>query len=142
MRILFATLVCFCVSLSAAEKKAVSPAAFGKPGGPFSQGILADGTLYVAGQIGRDLKANKIPEDFEEEVSTALTNIGMILKEAGMDFSNAVSVTVYMTDLDLFPKMNAVYTKFFPEPRPARATVGVAKLVAGARIEISVTAKK
>jgi 2-iminobutanoate/2-iminopropanoate deaminase len=142
MRILFATLVCFTLTLSAAEKKAVSPAAFGKGGGPFSQGILADGTLYVAGQIGRDLKLGKIPEDFEAEVSTALTNIGLILKEAGMDFSNAVTVTVYMTDLDLFPKMNAVYVKFFPEPRPARATVGVAKLVAGAKIEISVTAKK
>ena len=56
--------------------------------------------------------------------------------------ANAVAVQVYMTDMELFPRMNSVYTKFFPEPRPARTTVGVAKLVGTARIEITVTARK
>lgn len=124
-----------------AEKKAVQPKEFPK-GGPFSPGILSDGTLYVAGQVGRDLATNKYPEAFEAEVETCLKNIGIILKEAGMDFSNAVTVQVYLTDIALFPRMNAVYTKFFPEPRPARTTVGVAKLVGTARIEITVTARK
>jgi enamine deaminase RidA (YjgF/YER057c/UK114 family) len=67
----------------------------------------------------------------------------IILKAGGMDFKDAVSVQVYITDMTLFPRMNAVYTKYFPEPRPARATVGVAKLAAPtARVEISVTARK
>ena len=139
MRLLF--ILAAALTLSAAEKKAIQPAEFSK-GGPFSPGILADGTLYVAGQVGRDLKTQKMPDDFESEVKTALDNIGIILKEAGMDFHNAVSVTVYLTDMDLFARMNPVYMKYFPEPRPARATVGVAKLVGGAHIEISVTAKK
>ena len=129
------------VSTLHAEKKAIQPKEFPK-GGPFSPGILSDGTLYVAGQVGRDLATNKYPEAFEAEVETCLKNIGIILKEAGMDFSHAVAVQVYLTDMELFPRMNAVYTKFFPEPRPARTTVGVAKLVGTARIEITVTARK
>jgi 2-iminobutanoate/2-iminopropanoate deaminase len=71
-----------------------------------------------------------------------LTNVGVILKEAGYDFKDAVTVNVYLTDMELFPRMNAVYTTFFPEPRPVRTTVGVAKLVGTARIEITVTAWK
>ena len=124
-----------------AEKKPVHPKEFAK-GGPFSPGILSDGTLYVSGQVGRDLKTNQYPTEFEAEVKTCLENIGIILKEGGMSFADAVSVQVYLTDMELFPRMNAVYTKFFPEPRPVRTTVGVAKLVGAARIEITVTARK
>ena len=124
-----------------AEKKPVQPKEFAK-GGPFSPGILADGTLYVSGQVGRDLKTNKYPESFEEEVQTCLNNINIILKEAGMGPENAIAVNVFLTDMELFSRMNSVYVKFFPEPRPARATVGVAKLVGTAKIEISVTARK
>jgi enamine deaminase RidA (YjgF/YER057c/UK114 family) len=59
-----------------------------------------------------------------------------------MNFGNAVSVNVYLTDMELFQRMNAVYVTYFPEPRPVRTTVGVAKLVGKARIEITVTARK
>jgi 2-iminobutanoate/2-iminopropanoate deaminase len=129
------------VSLPAAEKKIIQPK--GMPTGrPFSPGILVDGTLYVSGTTGQDAKIGKIPDDFEAEVKQALENIGVVLKEAGMDFSNAVAVQVYLTDMELFPRMNAVYTTYFKEPRPARTTVGVAKLVGTARIEITVTAHK
>jgi len=124
-----------------AQKKAVQPKEFPK-GGAFSPGILSGGTLFVAGQVGRDLKTNQYPAEFEAEVKTCLENIGIILKEAGMGFEDAVAVQVYLTDMELFQRMNAVYTKFFPEPRPARTTVGVAKLVGTARIEITVTARK
>lgn len=126
-----------------AEKKAINPPEFGAPSPNFSQGILADGTLYVAGQIGADLKTNAVPESFEDEVKLCLDRIGIILKAGGMDFKDAVSVQVYLTDVGLFARMNAVYTKFFTEPRPARTTVGVTKLAAPtARIEITVTARK
>ena len=121
-----------------AEKKPVMP-----PGaataGPYSPGILSNGTLYVAGQIGRDASGN-IPDSFEEEVKACLANIDRILKHAGVGASDAVAVQVYLTDMDLFERMNKVYMGYFPDPRPARTTVGVAKLVGKARIEITVTA--
>lgn len=126
-----------------AEKKVINPPEFGAPSPNFSQGILADGTLYVAGQIGADLKTNAVPESFEDEVKLCLDRIGIILKAGGMDFKDAISVQVYLTDIGLFARMNAVYTKVFTEPRPARTTVGVTKLAAPtARIEITVTARK
>jgi 2-iminobutanoate/2-iminopropanoate deaminase len=59
-----------------------------------------------------------------------------------MSFDDAVAVQVYLTDMSLFPRMNAVYTTYFKEPRPARTTVGVAKLVGTARIEVTVTAHR
>ena len=124
----------------AAEKKVIRPKGI-TPGGPYSPGILVDGTLYAAGQVGRDASGN-IPTDFEAEVKQTLENVGAILKEAGMSFSDAVTVHVFLTDMDLFQRMNAVYMTYFPDPRPARTTVGVAKLVGPSRIEITVTAKK
>lgn len=134
------------VSVSiAAEKKAIRPKEFVSAAGPslpYTPGILIDGTLYAAGQTGRDLKTNKIPEDFETEVKTCLDNIAIVLKAAGMGFEDAVAVQVYLTDMDLFPRMNAVYATYFKDPRPARTTVGVAKLVGTARVEITVTAHK
>ena len=112
-----------------------------KPGGNFSPGILVDGTLYISGQGGEDA-AGKVPATFEAEVQQALDNIGAILKEAGMTPSNVVSVQVYLSDADTFQRMNAVYTKYFSDPRPTRTTVVVAKLVGPGHIEITVTAKK
>ena len=126
-----------------AQKKVIAPPEFGAGSPNFSTGILVDGTLYCAGQIGQDLKTKQIPADFESEVKVALENIGFILKAAGMSYKDAVSVHVYLTDMDLFPRMNTVYQKFFPEPRPARTTVGVTKLAApNAHIEVTVTAHK
>lgn len=124
--------------LTFAEKKAVLPLG-ASTAGPYSPGILSNGTLYVAGQIGRDAKGN-IPDNFEEEVKACLDNIDRILKEAGVTPASAVAVQVYLTDMDLFDRMNKVYMTYFPEPRPARTTVGVAKLVGKSRIEITVTA--
>ena len=125
-----------------AEKKVIQPKEF-PTGRPFSPGILAGGTLYIAGQTGQDLKTGKIPDNFETEVKQCLDNIGLILKEAKMDFWDVVTVKVYLTDIDAVSKMNAVYITYFKEPRPARTTVGVAKLAgAGAHMEITVTAHK
>lgn len=143
MRILLCALLLAAGATSAmAQKKAVMPP--GTPAGrPFSPGILtSDGTLYCAGQTGSDSKTGKIPDNFEEEVKNTLENVGKILKTAGYDFKDAVSVQVYLTDMDLFARMNTVYMTYFPEPRPVRTTVGVAKLVGTAKIEITVTAKK
>src|SRR5689334_21850597 len=124
------------------EKKIIQPKEF-TPGGPFNPAVLADGTLYVSGQIGRDLKTQKVPEDFDAEVRQVLDNIGIILREAKMSYADVVSVQVYLTDMTLFPRMNTIYTTYFKTDRPARTTVGVVKLAAPeAHIEITVTARR
>lgn len=133
--------VVLAVSATAASKKVIQPKDF-PTGRPFSPGILIDDTLYIAGQTGTDLKTGQLPEDFDAEVKQCLENIGLVLKEAGMSFDDAVAVQVYLTDMSLFPRLNAVYTAYFKEPRPARTTVGVAKLVGTARIEVTVTAHR
>ena len=126
---------------AAAEKKIVQPKEFAA-GGPFSPAVLADGTLYVSGQIGRDLKTQKVPANFEAEVRTVLDNIGIILREANMTYADVVSVQVYLTDMNLFQRMNSVYTTYFKTDRPSRTTVGVLKLAAPeAHVEITVTAR-
>ena len=79
---------------------------------------------------------------FADEVRNTLDRIGIILKAAGMDYPDVVNVIVYLTDIGLFQQMNEVYTTYFKANRPARATVQVAGLVGGAKIEISVTARK
>jgi 2-iminobutanoate/2-iminopropanoate deaminase len=140
LTILFLTLALGASSM-AATRKVIQPKGFAT-GRPFSPGILVDGTLYIAGQTGSDLKTGKIPAEFEAEVKQAFENIGLVLKEAGMTFDDAVAVQVYLTDMELFARMNAVYMTHFKEPRPARTTVGVAKLVGTAHIEITVTAHK
>lgn len=123
-----------------ADKKAIHPPG-AKPAGPYTPGIVAGGTLYVAGQVGRD-KEGKYPESFEDEVAQTIKNAEEIMTAAGYKLADAVSVQVYLTDMELFQRMNAVYMKHFPEPRPARTTVGIAKLVGPARIEITITAWK
>jgi 2-iminobutanoate/2-iminopropanoate deaminase len=142
MRNLYALFVLLALPL-AAEKKVIVPPEFAGSTSNFSPGILVDGTLYVSGQIGQDLKNKQVPADFEDEVKTVLGNIGLVLKAAGMTYKDVVSVQVYLTDMYLFARMNAVYTTFFPDPRPTRTTVGVTKLAApAAHIEITVTARK
>jgi 2-iminobutanoate/2-iminopropanoate deaminase len=124
----------------APQKKIIYPPG-AKAGGNFSPGILIDGSLYVSGTLGLDANG-KIPETFEAEVQQSLNNIDAVLKAAGMSRDDVVSVQVYLTDLNNFQRMNAVYAEFFKDPRPTRTTVGVAGLVAGGHIEITVTARK
>ena len=137
-------LLLIAVSLQAAKKPIIPPefAASAKTA-PYSPGILVNGTLYVAGQTGQDLKTSQVPTDFEQEVKLCLDRIGLVLKAAGMKYEDVVSVQIYLTDMDLFARMNAVYTSVFKADRPARTTVGVSKLAAAAaHIEITVTAHK
>ena len=126
----------------AAKKYVVSPQS-SRPNPNFSAGIHAGDTLYVAGQTGTDPKIEKVPDNFEDEVKQCLANIGEILHADKMDYSDVVAVQVYLTDMDLFQRMNAIYSGVFKEPRPTRTTVGIAKLAApDAHIEITVTARR
>src|SRR5947209_16657517 len=97
-------LAMFSVPLSA-EKKVIVPPEFAPAAGAaapmFSPGVLVDGTLYISGQVGADLKTREVPADFDAEVKLVLDNIGIVLRAAGMTYKDVVSVQVYLTDMDL-----------------------------------------
>jgi len=108
---------------------------------PYSPGILVGNTLYLSGHLGRDpVTAKLVPGGIEAETRQALTNLGEVLKTAGMGFQDVASVTAYITSFDDFARFNAVYRQFFPNNPPARATVQVAALNNGARIELQMIA--
>ena len=125
---------------SAQEHKAInlSPTR----GLPFSDGIVAGNTLYVAGQEGTD-ESNKLAAGgVAAETKAALDNIEKVVKAAGFEMKDIVSVTVYLADIHDFPEMNKVYKTVMPDPKPARATIQAAALVNDARVEIAAIAVK
>jgi len=129
------------LALPAAAQQVIStpkaPAAIG----PYSQAILAGNTLYLAGQIAIDPATNQVkPGTIEEETKLVLDNLKAVVEAAGMTMANIVSTTVFMTDLNEFPRMNAVYATYFPTNPPARATVQVARLPRDVKIEIAAIA--
>lgn len=113
-----------------------------KPGMPFSDGYVAGNTLYVAGQQGPDAQGKVTGTDITLQTTNAIAAIEKVVKKAGFQMTDITSVTVYVTDLNDVPKMNEVYKKLMPDPKPARATVQVAGLIGGAKIEISAIAVK
>jgi len=126
--------------VSAQEHKAINVST-GR-GLPFSDGIVAGNTLYVAGQEGTD-DSNKLVEGgIGPETQAALQNIEKVIKAAGFEMKDIVSVTVYLADIKEFPDMNKVYKSVMPDPKPARATIQAAGLVNNARVEIAAIAVK
>jgi len=109
---------------------------------PFSDGVLAGNTLYIAGQEGLDESGKLVSGGIGPETKAALDGIEKVLKAAGLELKDVVSVTVYLADIHDFPEMNKVYKSVIPDPKPARATVQVAALVNDARIEIAAIAVK
>jgi 2-iminobutanoate/2-iminopropanoate deaminase len=122
------------------EHKAVNVSA--AKGLPFSDGIVAGNTLYVAGQEGTDDSGKLVSGGIGLEAQAALQNIEKVVKAAGFELKDIVSVTVYLADIREFPDMNKVYKGFMPDPKPARATIQAAALVNNARIEVSAIAVK
>jgi 2-iminobutanoate/2-iminopropanoate deaminase len=125
---------------AAQEHKAISVT--GNKNLPFSDGILAGNTLYVAGQEGTDDQGKLVAGGISPETKTALDNIQKVIKAAGFELKDIVSVTVYLADIKEFGDMNKVYREFMPDPKPARATIQAAGLVNNARIEVSAIAVK
>ncbi|MGF7158731.1 2-iminobutanoate/2-iminopropanoate deaminase [Rhodoligotrophos appendicifer] len=104
---------------------------------PYSHAVTAGELVFVAGQLAQDDPAWQGPNTIEGETAASLDLCSRILGEAGLSMADVVRVTVYMTDLSEFKRMNQVYARYFPADRqPARTCVGVASLLAGARIEI------
>jgi 2-iminobutanoate/2-iminopropanoate deaminase len=109
--------------------------------GPYSQAILAGNLLFCSGQIPLDPDTGALVEgDIAQQTTRVLTNVGEILKAAGIKFDQVVKTTVFLADMNDFAAMNEVYATFFPAPAPARSTVAAAGLPKGARIEIEVIA--
>jgi 2-iminobutanoate/2-iminopropanoate deaminase len=134
---------CNCPRQAADAGKAVFTADAPKPIGPYSQAIPADDFLFISGQIGIDPATGNIEsDDISLQAARVMDNLQAILKAAGMDFSNVVKTTIYITDMNNFAKVNEIYGKYFKENPPARETVQVARLPKNAAIEISMTAFK
>jgi 2-iminobutanoate/2-iminopropanoate deaminase len=109
---------------------------------PFNDGVIAGNTLYIAGQEGTDDAGKLAPGGVAAETKAALGNIEKVVKAAGYELNDIVSVTVYLADIHDFPEMNKVYRSVLPDPKPARATIQAAGLVNDARVEISAIAVK
>lgn len=112
----------------------LAPAAIG----PYSQAVLTGDTLYCSGQIAINPKnGSMLNGSIEDETERVLENLGAVLRAASMDFENVVRCTVYLTDVNDYAQMNAVYARYFSEAKPAREAVEVAALPRGARVEMS-----
>ncbi|HLZ41449.1 MAG TPA: RidA family protein [Candidatus Sulfotelmatobacter sp.] len=109
---------------------------------PFSDGIVAGNTLYIAGQEGSDEGGKLASGGIAAETKAALANIEKVVKAAGFEMKDIVSVTVYLSDIHDFPEMNKVYKGVMPDPKPARATIQAAALVNNAKVEIAAIAVK
>ncbi|HPD95278.1 MAG: RidA family protein [Bacteroidales bacterium] len=124
-------------------KKIINTENAPKAVGPYSQAVEANGLLFVSGQIPVDPKVGKIVEGgIKEQTEQVLKNIGAILQQAGLDFSNVVKTTCLLDNMDNFVPMNEVYAKYFTKDMPARAAFGVVKLPLGVMIEIECIAAK
>ncbi len=109
--------------------------------GPYSQGIVANDLLFTAGQIPLDPATGKLVEgDVSAQAERVMRNLEAVLAAAGSSFDRVVKTTCFLTNLDDFPAFNAVYGRFFPADPPARSTVQVARLPAGALVEVECVA--
>ena len=105
--------------------------------GTYSQAVRAGDTVYLSGQIPLDPKTMKIVDgDFEAQARRVFDNLRAVCRAAGGDFDRVVRITVYLTDLANFAKVNEVMATYFREPYPARAAIGVSQLPRGSLVEI------
>ena len=114
-----------------------------KPSPVLSFATEANGFVFLAGLVGSDPETGTVkPGGFEAECRQMLDNVGRILRGAGLDYSDAVRCTVYLTDMSNFQTYNAIYREYFPQDPPARASLHIAGLVSPYTIEIEVTAAR
>ncbi len=119
-------------------KKIINTVKAPKPIGPYNQAVMANNTLYVSGQIPMNPATSELVKgDVKEQTRMVMENLKAILKEAGMDFSDVVKCSIFISDMKDFPKINEVYGEYFTEEPPARETVQVAGLPLGVDVEIS-----
>jgi 2-iminobutanoate/2-iminopropanoate deaminase len=124
-------------------KRAIATDAAPKAIGPYSQAVAYGQFLFCAGQIPLDPKSGEIvSNDVAAQTERVCENIKAVLSVNNMTLGDVVKTTVFLTTMDDFAAMNAVYARHFSEPFPARSTVAVAGLPRGAKVEIEATAVK
>lgn len=120
------------------DKKEIVSKNAPSPAGPYSQGIVANGFVFVAGQRPFNVEAGKMAESVAEQTRQCIKNIEFILKESGSTLNDVVKANVYLSSIKHFDEMNSVYKEMFPKPFPTRTTVGVE--LRGIDVEIEVMA--
>jgi len=103
--------------------------------GTYSQAVRAGNTVYMSGQIGLDPATMQLVEGFEAQTVRVFENLKAVAEAAGGSLADAVRVTIYLTDLANFAKVNEIMARYFDQPYPARAAVGVKELPRGAEVE-------
>ena len=113
------------------------------PVGPYAQAVVTGDWVFASGQVPLDPGTGRmVPGEFEAQVERVLDNLRAVLEAAGASLDTVVKTTVFLTDLGLFPRLNAVYGRYFTaDPKPARSTIGVAALPLGAAVEIEAVAR-
>jgi 2-iminobutanoate/2-iminopropanoate deaminase len=123
-------------------RRAVSTSGAPAAIGPYSQGIVADGFLFTAGQAALDPATGALVEGgIEAETERVMANITAVLDAAGCSWGDVVKTTIFLVDMAEFGTVNGIYGRFMTDPPPARSTVGVASLPKGARVEIEAVAR-
>jgi len=115
-----------------------------KPVAPYTPAVMVNGTLYLSGQIPRVPETGElISDDIKKATAQCMKNLGVLLKQNGMDHEDLVMINVYMTDMDNYSAINEVYATFFPNKKfPARAAIQISRLPLNAIVEISGIAVK
>lgn len=108
--------------------------------GPYSQGISINGMLFTSGQLGINPGTGALPEGVEAQTEQSLKNLDAILAEAGCVPSDVVKTTVFIKDMNDFPKVNRIYERYFGDHKPARSCVEVARLPKDGLVEIEAVA--
>ena len=103
---------------------------------PFSDGVLVGNTLYLAGRIGLDSSGKRVPDDIEVEARNLMESVHEVLQKAGLQMHDLVYVQVFCSDVSLWDRFNAIYSSYFKDKVPARAFVGVGRLLFDAHFEL------
>jgi 2-iminobutanoate/2-iminopropanoate deaminase len=122
------------------DRRAVETSDAPPPVGPYSQAVEAGGVLYLSGQVSLDPGTGELVEGgLADQARRCLANLDAVSRAAGATLQDAARLTIYLTDMGRFAEVNDVYAEFFEPPFPARVTIGVAALPAGAMVEIDAT---
>ncbi|MBU6157409.1 MAG: RidA family protein [Bacteroidetes bacterium] len=123
------------------NKKIIHTESAPAPIGPYSQGVKKGNMLFVSGQIALDpLTQELVGGDVEAEAHQVMKNLKAVLNAAGMDFSEVIKTSIFLSDMSLFPKVNEIYGQYFTGEFPARETVAVKGLPKNVNVEISAVA--
>ena len=122
-------------------REAIVSAGAPKAVGPYSAAVRSGGLLFLSGQIPLDpVSGQMVQGDVQAATRRVMDNLGALLASAGLSFASVVRTTIFLADMNDFAAVNEVYGSYFSEPYPARATVQVAALPKGARVEIDAIA--